>query len=402
MATGGVGFSAVKAQGARAGDRTGQPGREQSRRYYQMKYRIFLLALTGLLFALPLVMGGNPAWAGDSQSVGPINNPNPGATLWRTVHGPCARANSLVPSTISALVNVPECPPGTSDSSDIPVVTQVQGHDSDVLVNQEGSLWTAIRMDQLVPKSRDWLLFVLLLLGLVYIVPGPARLENGESGRQIERHNVTARFIHWFVAVIFIVLAVSGLILLLGRVALIPLLGKSAFGAVASFCKEVHNFLGPLFPLAIILLFFNLVRHNIYERGDMKWIAKGGGFFGGGHASAGRFNPGEKLLFWLTIFLGIGVSVTGYILDFPVLADLARGYLPELGQYRHVMELSHVLHTVIAIVFILLILGHIFLATLFVPGTLGGMTHGKVDENWASTHHDRWYRAQKEKDQGAA
>jgi len=25
-----------------------------------------------------------------------------------------------------------------------------------------------------------------------------------------------------------------------------------------------------------------------------------------------------------------------------------------------------------------------------------------VDENWASTHHDRWYRAQKEKDQGAA
>ena len=94
--------------------------------------------------------------------------------------------------------------------------------------------------------------------------------------------------------------------------------------------------------------------------------------------------------------------MTGYILDFPVLADLARGYLPELGQYRHVMELSHVLHTVIAIVFILLILGHIFLATLFVPGTLGGMTHGKVDENWASTHHDRWYRAQKEKDQGAA
>ena len=55
------------------------------------------------------------------------------------------------------------------------------------------------------------------------------------------------------------------------------------------------------------------------------------------------------------------------------------------------MEFSHVVHTIIAVVFIALIFGHIFLATMLVPGTLSGMTTGKVDANWAKEHHDRWY-----------
>ena len=93
----------------------------------------------------------------------------------------------------------------------------------------------------------------------------------------------------------------------------------------------------------------------------------------------------------MTIFLGIGVSVTGYILDFPTIAAWIVSASPDFSQYRHVMELSHVLHTIIAIVFIAFILGHIFLATMLVPGTLQGMTSGKVDANWAKEHHDRWY-----------
>jgi len=55
------------------------------------------------------------------------------------------------------------------------------------------------------------------------------------------------------------------------------------------------------------------------------------------------------------------------------------------------MEYSHVIHTVIGVVFIALVFGHIFLAVFFVPGTLQGMVSGNVDENWAKEHHDRWY-----------
>ena len=323
----------------------------------------FWFFLVGLAY-LPLagLFFGAQALA-ETTAPDTINNPNPGIELWQAVRG-------------------------TLDS---PASTQVQGHDATVLVNPEGEWWAAIRVDELVPKTREWLLFVLLLLGLFYIIPGPSRLKGGESGQQVARHNVAARFIHWFLAGIFIVLAISGLVLLFGRVALIPLIGKPAFGVVASICKDIHNFIGPLFPFALILIFFNLVRRNIYERGDLKWIVKGGGFFGGGHVSAGKFNAGEKALFWLTIFLGIGISVTGYVLDFPVIASWVLAVSTEFTQYRHVMEYAHVAHSVIAVLFIALIFGHIFLATLFVPGTLSGMTSGKVDANWAKEHHDRWY-----------
>ena len=301
------------------------------------------------------------AESGEAPAV--INNPNPGADLWRAVRG----------------------------HLESPAVTQVTGFDTAVLVNEQGSRWTSIRVNELVPKSREWLIFVILLLGLLYMVAGPAKLQQGESGVEVQRHNVTARFIHWFMAVIFIVLGITGLILLFGRVALIPLIGKEAFGVVASLCKETHNFVGPLFPVAIVLVFFNLIRGNLYERGDIKWILKGGGFFGKDHVSAGKFNPGEKILFWLTIFLGIGISVTGYVLDFPAIAVWVVSVSPDFSQYRHLMEFSHVVHTIIAVVFIALIFGHIFLATMLVPGTLSGMTTGKVDANWAKEHHDRWY-----------
>ena len=320
----------------------------------------------GLWFFVSVVFAMAPAhttWAESEQAPAEINNPNPGADLWRAVRG----------------------------HLDSPAVTQVKGHDTSVLVNQKGDEWTAVRNNQLLPVGADFLIVVLLIIGAVYAIRGPVTLHSGTSGKEISRHSVNARFIHWFLAGIFIALAISGLILLFGRPLLIPLLGKSAFGVVALASKNVHNFVGPLLPLALILLFFNMVSRNLYERGDIKWFLKGGGMFGKGHASAGKFNPGEKVLFWLTIFLGLGVSATGYILDFPTIASWIAATFPEVSQYRHVMEYSHVIHTVIGVVFIALVFGHIFLAVFFVPGTLQGMVSGNVDENWAKEHHDRWY-----------
>ncbi|HCX88268.1 MAG TPA: formate dehydrogenase subunit gamma [Gammaproteobacteria bacterium] len=304
-----------------------------------------------------------PVLAQSEEAPAAINNPNPGADLWRAVRG----------------------------HLDSPAVTQVGGHDNAVLVNQEGERWMSIRNQKLIPQGGDLLIMVLLIIGAVYAVRGPVTLRSGAAGVQVQRHSVSARVIHWFLAGLFIILGLTGLVLLFGKSLLIPLIGKSAFGVTASASKELHNLLGLLFPLAIVLIFFNLVRNNLYEKGDLMWFLKGGGMIGKTHASAGMFNGGEKMLFWLTIILGIGVSVTGYILDFPAIASWIVSVSPDFSQYRHVMEFSHVIHTVIAILFIALVFGHIFLAVFFVPGTLSSMTSGKVDASWAEEHHDRWY-----------
>ena len=77
---------------------------------------------------------------------------------------------------------------------------------------------------------------------------------------------------------------------------------------------------------------------------------------------------------------GLVLSVSGLVLDFAV-----------FGQGREVMEISHVLHSIAALVVISVSFGHIYLGTIGVEETLGSMTTGFVDEAWAATHHDRWY-----------
>jgi formate dehydrogenase subunit gamma len=235
-------------------------------------------------------------------------------------------------------------------------------------------------MNQLIPVGAMAMGSVLALIVLFYLVRGPLRIQGGASGKKIRRFSVFERTTHWFTVSLFWLLALTGLILLYGRFVLIPVLGPEGFGLTASACKEAHNLFGPMFLVAILMLFATFVKDNIYARGDMTWLLKGGGMFGGGHVSAGRFNAGEKIWFWIAVPGGLVLSVSGLILDFAV-----------FGQGRELMEISHVLHGIAAVVVITVSFGHIYLGTAGVEGTLDSMTTGNVDEVWAKSHHDRWY-----------
>ena len=110
----------------------------------------------------------------------------------------------------------------------------------------------------------------------------------------------------------------------------------------------------------------------------MGWLLRGGGLFGG-HASAGRYNFGEKLWFWIAVAAGTALSVTGFLLLFP-----------DAFATRNQLQLAGTVHGIAAIAFVGFACGHIYLGTVGTEGTLEGMTQGDVDENWARTHHDLW------------
>jgi len=317
-----------------------------------------------------------------SSLVKPLGPANLGSDLWSAVRARSDAASDQY---------------GLSRDTKRNKTTQVRGYDANVLVNQAGDTWASFRNHQMIPKGRDLMIFVLLLMFLFYVFRGSVDDDTDVSGIELQRFSISARMIHWFLAGLFILLGITGLILLYGRTMLIPLVGHEAFGVIAGLSKELHNLSGPLFPIMLIFIFINMVRDNFYERGDLTWIVKGGGFFGDTHPSAGRYNAGEKILFWLTILLGIVISVTGLVLNFPALAVMVLERYPEFEQYRQVMEAMHVVHGVVAMVFICLIFGHIFLATVVVPGTLSGMTSGKVGVGWARSHHNRWYAQMMEK-----
>lgn len=320
----------------------------QSRIRHHRMVVFSLLSLLVLTLVLPLIPY---AVAERGDLAGKVVNP--GAELWREVR---QRDRSVA---------------GT---------TQVQGVDTGILINIYGEDWRRFRMQQLIPWGAALMGTVLSIILLFYLVRGPLRMQGGSTGKKIRRFTVFERTAHWFTVSLFWLLALTGLIMLYGRLVLIPLLGPDGFGLTASACKEAHNLFGPLFLVAILMLFFTFVKDNIYARGDMTWLLKGGGMLGGGHVSAGRFNAGEKIWFWIATLGGMVLCVTGLILDFAV-----------FGQGREIMALSHVLHGIVALLVITVSFGHIYLGTAGVEGTLGSMTTGDVDEAWAKSHHDRWY-----------
>lgn len=314
--------------------------------------------LISVVFLWVLVLANNAYAEVEPQNTGKsqvIPVPNPAADLWRAVR--------------------------QREGSTQATSTQMRSVDSNVLITETGEKFRTVRRTKIIPYLPYLLLGVLAVIVIFYFLRGPLKIGGGRTGQYVERFKYIERVVHWFVASLFIFLAITGLTLLFGRFVILPLFGKEAFGLIANACKVSHNLVGPLFLVGIVLLFLLFVGRNIMAKGDIKWLLKGGGF-GREHVKAGFFNMGEKIWFWLAIVLGLTVSITGLILDFPI-----------FEQGRGVMQLSLIVHGIASVIFISVAFGHIYLGTIGTEGTFHGMTSGKVDANWAKTHHDLWYQS---------
>jgi formate dehydrogenase subunit gamma len=126
----------------------------------------------------------------------------------------------------------------------------------------------------------------------------------------------------------------------------------------------------------IIAIFF---KDNLPEKVDIDWVKQGGGFIKNKHAPAGRFNLGEKGVYWLSLLSGVAVSASGFVLLFPF-----------YGTNIADMQIVQVIHAVVAVLFVALILAHIYIGTLGMEGAFEAMGTGEVDLNWAKEHHDLW------------
>ncbi len=258
--------------------------------------------------------------------------------------------------------------------------TQIKGQDQGVLINTSGETW---RQDKEAQREvGKWVIPGALVAVFLFhlALGGGVKLEN-RSGKLIKRFSGFERFIHWTTAIAFFILMISGLLLLLGREVLIPLMGGDAFAPIAKLSKLSHNYVGPVFLALIVIMFIIWIRDNIPNRVDVNWLVKAGGLFSKNHQPAERMNGGEKVWFWLIFFVGtLGLGITGVLMDFP-----------NLGSDRSDMQLANTIHTIASFIFIVAAIGHIYIGTKGVEGSLEGMKTGYVDENWAKEHHSLWY-----------
>ncbi len=246
------------------------------------------------------------------------------------------------------------------------------------------------------PAGRDWRQFhdvwlrwigaifvlgTLVLLVGFYLWRGMVRIQSGRSGRTVVRFNAFERFVHWMTATCFVVLALSGLNITFGKPLLLPLMSPEGFTTWSQALKYAHNFLSFPFTIGVVVVFLIWIAGNIPNSTDMRWIQEGGGIFNPDkHPPAYRFNAGQKLIYWVAVLGGAAMAITGYMLMFPFY-----GGFTIAG-----MQIAEVVHGIVAMVFVAVMLAHIYIGSIGMEGAFEAMGTGEVDVNWAREHHRLW------------
>jgi formate dehydrogenase subunit gamma len=259
--------------------------------------------------------------------------------------------------------------------------TTVQGRETGVLVQSAGETWRQIRNGPVTFYGGWLVVIVTLIVAAIYFAMGPVKLHDKATGRMIERFTLAERWAHWVMGISFVVLAVTGLIILFGKFVLLPVIGYTLFAWLTALSKNLHNFVAPLFAVSLLIFILMFIKDNLPKSYDLSWFAKSPGFFAGKHIPSGRFNGGEKAWFWGgVVVLCLALVGSGAVLLFP-----------NFDQVRSTMQQMSVIHMVAALLVIAAAIGHIYMGTIGVEGAYQAMRSGYVDEVWAREHHEYWY-----------
>ena len=246
-----------------------------------------------------------------------------------------------------------------------------------------GEAWRQVRNNVIIPYGGSLLLIVALAIGIFYYSKGTIELHGNETGRKIERFTAFERAAHWTNAIAFVTLAISGLVMAFGKFFMLPVMGSTLFGWLTYALKNIHNFVGPLFAVSLVIVIITFFKDNLPSKDDIKWLLGGGGLLSGKEIPSHRFNAGEKVVFWAGVFLlGVVVVASGLVLN---------KLIPGMDYFRADMQIAHMIHAAAGVIMMVLFMGHIYMGTLGMSGAFNAMKTGYVDETWAKEHHELWY-----------
>jgi formate dehydrogenase subunit gamma len=197
--------------------------------------------------------------------------------------------------------------------------------------------------------------------------------------RYLQRYQDGDRMNHWIVAILFICAALSGLAFFHPSLFFLSTL----FGG-GPWDRILHPFLGILTVLCFVLMFSRVWRANVIHDNDRHWLHNAGRIMRGdvsAEGNVGKYNAGQKIVFWLMACSLLVLVVTGFIFWRPWFAD----YFPVT-----LVRIAVLLHALAATVMVITVIVHIY-AAIWVKGTLRAMTRGTVTEDWARQNHPLWH-----------
>ena len=205
---------------------------------------------------------------------------------------------------------------------------------------------------------------------------GTTRVRRGE----LVRHPVYTRFLHWSVAIFFILSLLTGFAIyspwLFRWIA--PLFGGGPR------TRALHPWFGLLFEIFFFFQFLNWVTTMAWREADRRWLKKMRYYVTNEEPlepeEVGFFNGGQKLYFWAIVLSGVLFLITGFLIWFDDLVG------------RWIVAISYVIHDLAGLLMLAGFIIHIYEGTAHQPGTFRSMIDGTVTERWAWTHHPAWYR----------
>ena len=219
--------------------------------------------------------------------------------------------------------------------------------------------------------------------------------KDSEAHLQVSRYSGSARINHWIVAISFVLLMISGLALF--HPSLYWMTGLFGGGPTA---RWVHPWLGIVLLIGFLGLFIRFFAANLPERTDWVWLSKLRHVLAGRVEylpEVGKYNAGQKFVFWAQAFLVLVMFVTGIGLWPAGLAYFEQllGFKATIDQRR----MAAVIHAGAAVATIAIWIIHVY-AAIWVRGTISAMTRGTVTGGWAWRHHRKWLRKEIGKEPG--
>jgi formate dehydrogenase subunit gamma len=198
--------------------------------------------------------------------------------------------------------------------------------------------------------------------------------------RLLQRYDDRTRMNHWFIALMFVLAGLSGLAFFHPSLFFLTHL----FGG-GPWARILHPFMGVLMFLGFVGMFFKLWRENVVNDADRVWKKHMGDMLRGDKAGmppVGKYNYGQKMVFWAMVLSLVLLLVTGLMFWRPWFAP----YVPV-----ELLRVAVLVHAASAMLLVAATIMHVY-AAIWVKGTVRAMTRGTVSEGWARTNHPLWHQ----------
>jgi formate dehydrogenase subunit gamma len=197
---------------------------------------------------------------------------------------------------------------------------------------------------------------------------------------RVLRYPFTERANHWIAAFSYIYLLLTGLAF--WSPALFWLAAVLGGGQLS---RTLHPWVGLFFVYAVMRMYGYWAPQMRSTAVDEQWWKSIGDYIQNEDHKmppAGRYNAGQKALFWSFFYAAMVLLLTGIVLWFPE-------WIP--WNLRWLRYISVFLHPVTALFTIANFLIHIYMSVFAERGAFGSVIRGDVSLEFAKRYHPGWY-----------